>query len=106
MNWQERQRYLFYGAPLTLVPALAFLPAFAFLLLSPAIPHAQALAAIALPCLALAQVLGMLLVALACSLRKVDLITLLGFAVLMLLFVISIYTGLFFAAFAGRLCFS
>jgi len=48
-------------------------------------------------------VVGMLLVALACSLRRVDLITLLGFAVLMLLFVISIYTGLFFAAFAGRL---
>ena len=103
MNWQERQRYLFCGAPLTLLPALTFLPAFAFLLISPAAPHAQALAVIVLPGLALAQVCGMVLVALACSLRQVDLITLLGFAVLMLLFVISIYTGLFFAAFAGRL---
>jgi len=103
MNWQERQRYLFYGAPLTLLPALAFLPTFAFLLISPALPHGQALGAVVLPVLVLAQVVGMLLVALACSLRRVDLITLLGFAVLMLLFVISIYTGLFFAAFAGRL---
>jgi hypothetical protein len=103
MTWQERQRYLFRGAPLALLPALAFLPAVTFLLIAPAVPHARALAIVLLPGLALAQVFGMLVVALACSLRSVDLITLLGFAVLLVLFVISVYTGLFFAAFAGRL---
>jgi hypothetical protein len=103
MTWNERQKYLFCGAPLTLIPALAFLPAFTFLLISPVVPHARTVAAVLLPVLTCFQVLGMIVVALACSLRNVDLITLLGFAVLMLLFVISVYTGLFFAAFAGRL---
>ena len=103
MTWHERQRYLFLGAPLTLAAGLAFLPAFTFLLISPVVQHAQAFAAILLPVLACLQVFGMLVVALACSLDNVDLITLLGFAVLILLLVISIYTGLFFASFAGRL---
>jgi len=103
VTWEERQRYLFCGAPLTLISVLAFLPAFTFLLISPVVPYARLAAAVLLPVLACLQVFGMIVVALACSLRNVDLITLLGFAVLMLLFVISIYTGLFFAAFAGRL---
>jgi hypothetical protein len=103
VTWHERQRYLFVGAPLTLSAALAFLPAFTFLLISPIVHHAQAVAAVLLPVLACLQVFGMIVVALACSLHNVDLITLLGFAVLILLLVISVYTGLFFAAFAGRL---
>jgi hypothetical protein len=44
MTWKERERALFIGAPLAIIPALAFLPAVRFLIVEPAIHHARLLA--------------------------------------------------------------
>jgi hypothetical protein len=46
MHWKARQKLVFIGAPLALVPALAFLPMLAYLVITPTLQHSTLLAAI------------------------------------------------------------
>jgi hypothetical protein len=43
MDWQERERLLFVGSPLALVPELAFLPLFEHLVIEASVAHRKEL---------------------------------------------------------------
>jgi hypothetical protein len=103
MYWKERQRLVFVGAPLAIVPALAFLPALAYLLITPSLPHSMLLASIVFPLFAVCEVLGLVRLVRCCVTRPFDLLTAFAFSALLVLLVIAAYTGLFLAAIAGRM---
>jgi hypothetical protein len=103
MYWKERQRLVFVGAPLAIVPALAFLPALAYLLITPSLPHSMLLASIVFPLFAVCGVLGLVRLVCFCVTRPFDLLTAFAFSALLVLLVIAAYTGLFLAAIAGRM---
>ena len=103
MNWEERQRLLFVGAPFALVPALAFLPLFAHLVIVPALPHSRLIATFLFPSMGVAEVFGLSRVIRSFVRQPFDLISALACGTICILIVIAIYTGLFFAAFAARI---
>jgi hypothetical protein len=103
MYWKERQRLVFVGAPLAIVPALAFLPAVAYLLITPSLPHSMLLASIVFPLFAVSEVLGLFRLVRCCVTRPFDLLTAFAFSALLVLLVVAAYTGLFLAAIAGKM---
>jgi hypothetical protein len=103
MYWKERQRLVFVGAPLAIVPALAFLPALAYLLITPSLPHSMLLASIVFPLFAVCEVLGLVRLVRCCVTRPFDLLTAFAFSALLVVLVIAAYTGLFLAAIAGKM---
>ena len=100
LRWEQRESLFFLGAPLALIPAILFLPAFAYLILTPRFPHASLLAAAVFPAFFAAEVLGIIKLA-RCFQREFDLITILAFGAFVLLAVIAIYTGFWLAALAA-----
>jgi hypothetical protein len=103
MHWKQRQRLVFQGAPLAIVPALAFLPALAYLVITPAIAHATLIASIVFPLSAVCEVMGVARLVRCCVTRPFDLVTAFAFSGLVILLVIAAYTGLFLAALAGKM---
>lgn len=103
MDWQERQQSLLVGAPCALVPALAFLPLFAHLVIQPAVAHSKLIAFLLFPLMAVAEVFGVSRVVRTFVRQPFDLISALAFGTICVLIVISIYTGMFFAAMAARM---
>jgi|SRR5450432_956633 len=103
MNWDRRNQVFLLGAPLALIPAVAFLPAFVFVFLRS--PVIRALPAFqlwfAFPLLVFVQVLGSVLVGFAGFRQRIGYVTLLAAATSLFLMVVAAYTGLFFAIFAG-----
>jgi hypothetical protein len=100
---EKRERLLYLGAPLAIVPALLFLPALAYLVITPAFRHSTLIAIPLFPTLALAEVLGLLRLVRCCTAGRFDLLTLFSASALLVLLVIAAYTGLFLAAIAGRM---
>jgi hypothetical protein len=103
MDWEQRQRMLFVGAPCALIPALAFLPMFAHLVLEPAIPHSKVIAVLLFPFMAAVEVLGVSRVVKSFVRQPFDLISALAFGTMCVLIVVSAYTGVFFAALAAHM---
>jgi hypothetical protein len=103
MNWRQRERLFYWGAPLAIVPALAFLPAFVFLVFSPTVPGARIWAAIVFPLLAGAELLGVYKLARGCVERPFNLLTMLSFGAMLVLLVIVTYTGVFLGALVERM---
>ena len=103
MRWKERQRLVFVGAPLAIVPAFAFLPALAYLLITPTVQHSMLLASVVLPLFAVSEVSGLVRLVRCCVTRPFDLLTAFAFSALLVLLVVAAYTGLFLAAIAGRM---
>jgi hypothetical protein len=103
VDWEERQRLLFVGAPFALIPALAFLPLFAHLVIVPGISHERLVSICLFPAMAAAEVFGVSRVIRSFVRQPFDLISALACGTLCILIVIAIYTGLFFAAFAARM---
>lgn len=103
MHWKQRHRLVFVGAPLAIVPALAFLPTLAYLLITPAIRHSTLLACIVFPLFAVCGVLGLVRLVRCCVSRRFDLVTAFAFSALLVILAIAAYTGLFLAAIAGRM---
>lgn len=104
MNWERRNRVFLLGAPLALIPAVAFLPLFVFVFLRffpTAAPHSAACLAIAFPVLVLAQTLGTVLVGFAGFRGRLGYVTFLAAATLVLLVIVQGYTGLFFGIVIG-----
>jgi len=101
MDWKERERAFFIGAPLAIVPALGFLPAIMFLIVTPAIRYAKLAAALVLPLLALAGSLGLWKLAAGAVERPFTILNVLSFGALIVLLVIAAYTGLFLAFLAA-----
>ena len=109
MDWERRDRIFLLGAPLALIPAVAFLPAFVFVFLRSALAMTPLPAnrlpwlALAFPLLVFSQVLGSILVGFAGFRVRLGYITLLAMATTVLLLLVASYTGLFFGIFAGLL---
>lgn len=102
MNWRERERAFYVGAPLAIVPALCFLPAVMFLVVAPAVPHARVIAAVALPALALAGAIGLWKLAIGAVQRPFGILNALSAGALLVLLIIAAYTGMFLAMAALR----
>ena len=103
MTWERRQRLLFVGAPFALLPALAFLPLFAHLVIAPSLAHSRLIASLLFPLMAAAEFFGVSRVVKSFVRQPFDVISALGLGTMCVLLVIAIYTGLFFAAFAARM---
>jgi hypothetical protein len=103
MQWRERQKLVFLGAPLAIVPALAFLPALAVLVLTPMFRHSSMVAGLLFPLLGACELLGLVRLVRCCVSRPFDLLTAFAFSAVLVLLVIASYTGLFLAAIAGRM---
>jgi hypothetical protein len=102
MTWKERERAFYIGAPLAIVPALAFLPAIVFLVVAPKVAHAQFFAIVLLPILAIAGSIGLWKLAMGAVQRPFGILNALSFGALIVLVVIAGYTGIFLAAIAAR----
>jgi hypothetical protein len=103
MRGRQRQRLVFIGAPLAIIPALAFLPVLAYLVITPSVRHATLIAAILFPALAVAEVAGLFCLVRCCVARPFDLLTAFAFSSLLVVLVVAAYTGLFLAVLAGRM---
>jgi len=101
-SWERRQRLLFVGAPLAMVPGLTFLPALVYLIVSPRVAHASLIAAVLFPLLVLAEIVGLWLLVRCIAHHAFDLITAMACGTLMVLLVIAGYTGIFLAAIVGK----
>jgi hypothetical protein len=103
MNWRQRERLFYWGAPLAILPALAFLPAFVVLVVSPRVPHARLWSVILFPCLAIAEFFGMYKLARGCVERPFNLLTMLSLGAVLVVLVIATYTGVFLVALVERM---
>ena len=103
MNWRERERLFYWSAPLAILPALAFLPAFVFFVFHPAFAHARVWAAVVLPILLVAEFFGVFHLVQGCVAPPFNLLTMLFFGALLVLLVIVTYTGVFLAALTDRM---
>ncbi len=97
MTWKERERAFYVGAPLAILPALGFLPAVMFLVLLPVVAHARLIAILVFPVLALAGSIGLWKLAVSAVQRPFCILNALSFGALLVLLIISAYTGLFLA---------
>lgn len=107
MAWDRRDRVFLVGAPLAVVPAVAFLPGFVFVFLRSVLaltplPSGRVVGlALAFPVLIFAQVLGTILLGFAGFRARMGYVTLLAMAMTVFLVVVAAYTGLFFGIFVG-----
>ncbi len=97
MTSRERERAFLIGAPLAVVPALAFLPAVMFLILFPQIRHGRALGWLVVPFCALTSCFGLWKLAWGAVQKPWGIYNVLSFGALMVLLVIAGYTGVFLA---------
>jgi hypothetical protein len=103
VDWQRRERLLITGAPVAVLAAFSFLPVVVYLVIFPAIAHGRVIGTALLPVIIVAELFGVSRLA-GCFLpRHFDLITFFALVTLIILVVIAVYTGLFFAALAGRM---
>jgi len=103
LTWDERERLFFRGAVLAITAALAFLPAFILLVLTPRVAHSVAVAVIVLPLLMVLELWGLLKLVRCCVHQIFDLLTMLAFGALVVVGAIAAYTGIFLAVIAGKL---
>jgi len=103
MEWRQRERLFYWGAPLAIVPALSILPAFVWLVFDPRVRHAMAWAAVLFPLLAVAEFVGVAKLVRGCVERPFNLLTMLSLGAMLVLLVIASYTGLFLAALVQRM---
>jgi hypothetical protein len=103
MEWRQRERFFYWGAPLAIVPALGFLLAFVWLIFSPRVAHATAWAVVLFPLMAVAEFVGVTKLEQGCVARPFNLLTMLSLGAMLVLLVIASYTGLFLAALVQRM---
>jgi hypothetical protein len=97
MTAKERERAFFIGAPLAIVPALAFLPAIMFLIIFPRIEYGRTIGAIVVPACAVAGSFGLWQLALGAVQKPWGIFNVLCVGTLVVLLVIAGYTGVFLA---------
>ncbi len=103
LTWDKREKLFFRGAVLAIAPALAFVPAVMFLILTPRLPHSYVLAALVLPLLIFLELWGLLKLVSCCVQQVFDLLTVLAFGALVIVAAIAAYSGLFLAVVAGKM---
>jgi hypothetical protein len=97
MTAKERERAFMIGAPLAIVPALAFLPALTFLIIFPRVAHGRLLGALVVPLCALISCFGLWKLALGVVQKPWGVFNALSFGATVVILVIAGYTGLFLA---------
>jgi hypothetical protein len=102
LEWRQRERLSYWGAPLAIVPALGFLPAFVGLIFSPRVAHATAWAVVRFRLMAVAEFVGVAKSVQGCVAWPSDLLTMLSLGAMLVLMIAS-YTGLFLAALVQRM---
>jgi len=85
------------GAPLAIVPALAFLPAVMFLIVFPQTAHGRLIGTLLVPACALSSFFGLWKLAMGAVEKPWGIFNVLNFGALFVLLVIAAYTGLFLA---------
>ena len=103
MHWRERQKLVLIGAPLAIVPALAFLPMLAYLVITPMLQHSTLFAGLGFAILGICEVTGLIRLVRCCVARPFDVITMFAFGALLVILVIATYTGLYLAMIAGKM---
>jgi hypothetical protein len=103
MDWERRDKVFLAGAPLAMVPAAAFLPLFAYLVIAPQLVGASPWSAAMIATLVFVQMLGSVLVGFAAYRGGFSYVTLLAVATVGLLLAVAAYTGFFCAAFAFKM---
>lgn len=101
MSWREQERWFYWGSALAIGPALVFLPAFAYLVIDPAVRHAGLLSTVLFPVLAVLEFLGVQRLVWCCMRKPFNLLSFLSFGAVTVLLVIAAYTGVFLAVFAA-----
>jgi hypothetical protein len=102
MTWKERERAFYIGAPLAIVPALAFLPAVVFLVIVPKVAYGRAIAATLLPALIATGGFGLWKLALGAVQKPFGILNALSVGTLLMILVIAGYTGLFLALLTAK----
>jgi hypothetical protein len=97
MTAKERERNFLIGAPLAIIPALAFLPAVMFLIVFPRVAHGRAIGCVVVPACALVSSFGLWKLALGAVQKPWGIFNVLNAGALIVLLVIASYTGLFLA---------
>jgi hypothetical protein len=97
-RYEARQRSFLHGASLALVPAIALLPAWVFLVHTPRFNNSETLAVVLFPALAISFATGVRKLVHCLLNRDFDAITAFAFGVLLILFVVLVYDGVFLYA--------
>jgi hypothetical protein len=97
MSAKERERAFLIGAPLAIIPALAFLPAVMFLIVFPRIAHGRLIGSIVVLACAVLGSLGLWKLALGAVQKPWGIFNVLNVGALLVLLVIAGYTGVFLA---------
>lgn len=97
MTGKERERAFLIGAPVAVVPALAFLPAVTFLIVFPRVAHGRAIGFLVVPICALTSSFGLWKLSLCAVQKPWGIFNVLSFGAILVLLVIAGYTGLFLA---------
>ncbi len=97
MTSRERERDFLIGAPLAIIPALAFLPAVTFLIVFPRIEYGRLIGTFVVPLCAVAGSFGLWKLALGIVRKPWGIFNILNVGALLVLLVIAGYTGLFLA---------
>jgi hypothetical protein len=103
MTAREREREFLIGAPLAIIPALAFLPAITFLIVFPRIEYGRQIGAVVVPICAMAGSFGLWKLALGVVRKPWGIFNVLNVGALLVLLVIAGYTGLFLALMTQKL---
>ena len=97
LSAKERERNFLIGAPLAIIPALAFLPTVMFLIVFPRAPHGRLIGAGVIFACAVLGSLGLWKLALGAVQKPWGIFNVLNVGALLVLLVIAGYTGLFLA---------
>jgi hypothetical protein len=97
MTAKERERAFLIGAPLAIVPALAFLPTIIFLIIFPRIENGRLIGCLVVPACAITGSFGLWQLALGAVQKPWGIFNVLCVGALVVLLVIAGYTGLFLA---------
>lgn len=97
MTAKERERAFLIGAPLAIIPALAFLPAVMFLIVFPRVSHGRLIGFVVILACALLGSVGLWKLALGAVQKPWGIFNVLNVGALLVLLVIAGYTGLFLA---------
>jgi len=103
MTAKDRERTFLIGAPLAIVPALAFLPAIMFLIIFPRVEHGRLIGIIVVPACAIAGSFGLWQLALGAVQKPWGIFNVLSVGALLVLLVIAGYTGVFLALLTLRI---
>ena len=103
MTAKEREHEFLISAPLAIVPAMALLPAVAFLIVFPQVAHGRTIGLILVPACALASCFGLWKLAMGAVEKPWGIFNVLSFGALFVLLVIAGYTGLFLALITSKL---